>query len=134
MTPYAQKITPEHLARKAIVYLRQSSVKQVQNNKESQRLQYSLVDRARSLGWKQVEVIDTDLGSSAARRTGFESLIASVALGEVGIVFSRELSRLIRSDSAFCQLIEVCGVFDTRLADAEQIYDLTRWAISWSWA
>jgi hypothetical protein len=73
------KITPEHLARKAIVYLRQSSEKQVRQNKESQRLQYDVAERMRSLGWKAVEIIGMDLGSSAgiasARREGFERVL-----------------------------------------------------------
>ena len=128
-TPAHPKITVAHLARKAIVYLRQSSGKQVRQNQESQRLQYALVERARDLGWKQVEVVDSDLGASAsvgaAQRGGFEGIIASVALGEVGIIFSRELSRLSRTDRDWCQLMEVCAVFDTRLGDAEQIYDLS---------
>ncbi len=91
------KITPSHLARKAIVYLRQSSDAQVKKNLESQRLQYAMVERAHALGWKQVEVVDHDLGRSAslgaAARAGFDSVLASVALAEVGIIFSRELSR-----------------------------------------
>ena len=91
------KIKPEHLARKAIVYLRQSSEKQVRQNKESQRLQYDVAERMRNLGWKTVEIIGTDLGSSAgiasARREGFERVLSSVALGEVGIVGSWEVSR-----------------------------------------
>jgi DNA invertase Pin-like site-specific DNA recombinase len=124
----SSKITPQHLQRKAIVYLRQSSERQVQHNQESQRLQYALADRARQLGWRSVEVIDTDLGSSAgvgaARRKGFERLIASVALGEVGIILSREASRLSRTDKDWCQLLEVCGLFGTLLGDAEQVYDL----------
>src|SRR5712675_36051 len=94
----SHKIKPEHLARKAIVYLRQSSERQVIYNKESQILQYAMAERVRALGWKQVEVINSDLGSSAgiaaAQREGFERVLSSVALGEVGIVGSRELSRL----------------------------------------
>jgi len=86
------------------------------------------VDRAQALGWKQVEVLDGDLGQSAglgaARRAGFDRLIASVALGEVGVIFSRELSRLFRTDKDFCHLLEVCGLFDTLLADDERVYDL----------
>ncbi len=92
----SNKITDLHLSRKAIVYLRQSSDQQVRTNTESQRLQYALVDRARALGFERVEVIDTDLGSSASigarQREGFQSLIASIALGEVGLVLSREVS------------------------------------------
>ncbi len=122
------KITPSHLARKAIVYLRQSSDAQVKKNLESQRLQYALVERAQALGWKEVEVVDLDLGRSAslgaAARAGFDSVIASVALAEVGIIFSRELSRLFRTDKDFCHLMEVCGLFDCLLGDDERVYDL----------
>lgn len=122
-------VTPSHLQRMAVVYLRQSSIRQVRENQESQRLQYALADRARGLGWVQVEVIDCDLGFSAsawsARREGFDRLTAMVARGQVGIIFSRELSRLSRSDSEWCRLMEVCQVFNTLLADDEQVYDLT---------
>jgi DNA invertase Pin-like site-specific DNA recombinase len=123
------KLTPARLARKAIVYLRQSSERQVQQNLESQRLQYALVDRARALGWTQVEVIDRDLGWSAAMgaapREGFARLLASVALGEVGLVLSREVSRLSRTDKDWCHLLEVCQLFDTLIGDAEQVYDVS---------
>src|ERR1700720_1909887 len=122
------KIKPEHLARKAIVYLRQSSEKQVRQNKESQRLQYDVAERMRSLGWKAVEIIGTDLGSSAgiasARREGFERVLSSVALGEVGIVGSWEVSRLSRTDKDWCRLLEVCQIFGTLIADEQQVYDL----------
>jgi DNA invertase Pin-like site-specific DNA recombinase len=122
------KIKPEHLARKAIVYLRQSSEKQVRQNKESQRLQYDVAERMRSLGWQAVEIIDTDLGYSAgiasARREGFERVLSSVALGEVGIVGSWEVSRLSRTDKDWCRLLEVCQIFETLIADEQHIYDL----------
>jgi len=121
------KITPNHLARKAIIYLRQSTPKQVKQNQESQRLQYALADRAKNLGFTQIEVIDIDLGVSASiasHRIGFKQLLASVALGEVGIVMSRELSRLSRTDKDWCHLLEVCQIFNTLIGDAEQIYDL----------
>jgi DNA invertase Pin-like site-specific DNA recombinase len=122
-----QKITAAHLARRAVVYLRQSSEGQVRHNLESQRLQYALVDRARALGFRHVEVIDTDLGASAAvaakRRAGFERLLGAVALGEVGLILSRELSRLLRTDKDFCQLVELCQLFGTLLGDEETIYD-----------
>jgi len=125
---YSPKIKPEHLARKAIVYLRQSSDKQVRQNKESQRLQYDLADRMRALGWKEVEVVVCDLGSSAAiasaRREGFERVLSSVALGDVGIVASREASRLSRTDKDWCRLIEVCQIFGTLIGDEQQVYDL----------
>src|SRR5438105_12306288 len=122
------KVKPEHLARKAIVYLRQSSDKQVRQNLESQRLQYEMAERVRSLGWKQVEVIDSDLGFSAGmastRREGFERVLSWVALGEVGIVGSRDASRLSRTDKDWCRLLEVCQIFGTPIANEQQIYDL----------
>src|SRR6266566_1052258 len=125
---YTSKIKPEHLARKAIVYLRQSSEKQVRQNKESQRLQMDLAERMRALGWKEVEIVGSDLGSSAAiasaRREGFERVLSSVALGEVGIVGSREVSRLSRTDKDWCRLLEVCQIFGTLIADEQQVYDL----------
>src|SRR5450755_2082631 len=125
---YNPKIKPEHLARKAIVYLQQSSDKQVRQNKESQLLQYAMAERARALGWQEVEIINNDLGSSAglaaARREGFERILSSVALGEVGIVGSREVSRLSRTDKDWCRLLEVCQIFGTLIADEQQVYDL----------
>ena len=125
---YNPKIKPEHLARKAIVYLRQSSEKQVRQNKESQLLQYAVAERVRALGWKQVEIINSDLGSSAglasAQREGFERVLSLVALGEVGIVGSREVSRLSRTDKDWCRLLEVCQIFGTLIADEQQVYDL----------
>ena len=112
-----QKLLPHHLARRAVVYLRQSSPEQVKHNKESQLMQYALADRARALGFHQVEVIDADLGKSAGAgakvREGFERLLAQVALNEVGLVMSRELSRLSRTDKDFCRLLELCQLFDT---------------------
>lgn len=122
-----QKIKLEHLNRRAVVYIRQSSLRQVQENVESQRLQYALADRAKTLGWHEVEVIDTDLGVSAAvgsTRVGFEHLITSIALGEVGIVLSREVSRLSRNDKDWCHLVEVCVAYGTLIGDEDQIYDL----------
>jgi DNA invertase Pin-like site-specific DNA recombinase len=124
------KITDAHRARRAIVYLRQSSEGQVRNNLESQRLQYALEQRARALGFHDVEVIDTDLGSSAAvaakRREGFERLLGAVALSQVGLILSRELSRLLRTDKDFCQLVELCQVFGTLLGDEDTVYDASR--------
>ena len=121
------KIQSKHLARRGVVYLRQSTMKQVRENLESQRLQYALADRARELGWQEVEVLDADLGSSASNgstRVDFERLIAQVALGEVGLVLSREVSRLSRTDKDWCRLLEVCQAFDTLIGDDQQIYDL----------
>jgi DNA invertase Pin-like site-specific DNA recombinase len=125
---YSPKIKPEHLARKAIVYLRQSSDKQVRQNTESQLLQYAVAERVRALGWKQVEIINSDLGSSAGiasvQREGFERVLSLVALGEVGIVGSRDVSRLSRTNKDWCRLLEVCQIFGTLIADEQQIYDL----------
>jgi DNA invertase Pin-like site-specific DNA recombinase len=124
------KITPEHLRRRAVVYLRQSSEGQVKHHLESQHLQYALADRARGLGFRDVEVIDSDLGLSAAvatkRRAGFERLLGAVALGEVGLILSRELSRLVRTDRDFCQLVELCQLFATLVGDEHTIYDVSR--------
>jgi DNA invertase Pin-like site-specific DNA recombinase len=126
---YSPKITPEHLARKAIVYLRQSSEKQVRQNLESQRLQYELAERIRGLGWQEIEIVNSDLGCSAAMasasREGFERVLSSVALGEVGIVVSREVSRLSRTDKDWCRLVEVCQIFGTLIGDEQQVYDLS---------
>src|ERR1700751_293987 len=122
------KIKPEHLARKAIVYLRQSSEKQVRQNKESQLLQYPVTERVNALGWPQVELINSDLGSSpglaSAQREGLERVLSLMELGEVGIVGSREVSRLSRTDKDWCRLLEVCQIFGTLIADEQQVYDL----------
>src|SRR5438270_9174912 len=126
---YHPKVKSEHLCRKAVVYIRQSSDKQVRQNKESQRRHYDVAGRRPNLGWKYVEVIDDDLGCSAglaaARRGGFERVLSSVALGEVGIVGSWELSRLIRTDKDWCRLLEVCQIFGTLIADEQHVYDLS---------
>jgi excisionase family DNA binding protein len=126
---FSTKITDQHRVRKAIVYLRQSSPKQVVENLESQRLQYSMVDRAKALGFRHVETIDCDLGFSASvgsgPRIGFDSLISSVARGEVGMIVSREVSRLSRTDKDWCHLLEVCQIFDTLIGDEQQVYDLS---------
>ncbi len=122
------KITSSHLQRPALVYVRQSSERQVLHNKESQHLQYMLVDRAEALGFQRVEVIDCDLGYSAAAsstvRVGFERILAQVAVGKVGAVFCLEVSRLSRSDKDWCRLLELCQLFDTLIADHENVYDL----------
>src|SRR4051794_6629873 len=101
----SEKIKPHHIGRKAILYVRQSSTFQVQNNLESQKLQYAMRDRLCSLGWSDVEVIDEDLGRSAAgtvTRAGFERMVAEVCLGQVGAVAAREVSRFeIRSYSSW---------------------------------
>ena len=127
-TAISAKVTSQHLERKAVVYVRQSTDKQVQKNTESRRLQEGLVERAREMGFREVELVESDLGCSAgvgaARREGFDRLIASVAVGEVGIILSREVSRLVRTDKDWCRLMEVCQLFGTLIADEEQVYDL----------
>ncbi|MCC6850227.1 MAG: recombinase family protein [Deltaproteobacteria bacterium] len=124
------KITAAHRARRAVIYLRQSSAGRVRHNLESQRLQYALADRARALGFAHVDILDADLGISAAvaaqRRADFERLLGSVALGEIGLILSRELSRLLRTDKDFCQLVELCQLFGTLLGDEETLYDTSR--------
>jgi DNA invertase Pin-like site-specific DNA recombinase len=121
------KIRREHLCRKAIVYLRQSSMKQVLNNRESQRLQYAMENDAQKLGFGETEVVDCDLGTRASigsERRGFEYVVSEVAKGHVGAVVSREVSRLSRTDKDWCHLLEVCQIFDTLVLDESRVYDL----------
>ena len=122
------KVQARHRDRHAVVYVRQSTMRQVQHNQESTRLQYALTDRARQLGWarEQVVVIDDDLGRSAASaldRPGFQRLVAEVGLGHVGLVLGIEVSRLARSCRDWHQLLEMCALFDTLIADADGLYD-----------
>jgi len=124
------KVKPGHLDRQAVVYIRQSSPQQVTNHIESTARQYALVDRAIDLGWSHecVTVIDEDQGQSgksSATRLGFQKLLAEVSLDHVGIIFGIEMSRLARSCRDWHQLLELCGVFRTLLADADGIYDPT---------
>jgi DNA invertase Pin-like site-specific DNA recombinase len=124
----SELITPRHLARKAIIYIRQSSPQQVLSNQESLRLQYALRERAISLGWQpeDVVVIDTDLGQSATsaqHREGFKELLAQVTLGEVGIILSFDVTRLARNCSDFYPLLDLCGYKQCLIADRDGIYD-----------
>ena len=121
------KITPEYLVREAVVYVRQSTAIQVVQNLESQRRQYGLADRARQLGWADVEVIDDDLGRSGAgaRRPGFEKLLAAICEGRVGAVLSLEASRLARNGRDWHTLLEFCGLVGTLIVDEDGIYDPT---------
>src|SRR5215210_5243022 len=121
----ADKVRPHHLARKAIVYVRQSSAHQVLHNPESRALQYAMRDRLAALGWSEVEVVDDDLGRSAAggvARAGFERMVAEVCLGKVGAVAAREVSRFARNSRDWQQRIEMCRVVDTLLIDQETVY------------
>jgi DNA invertase Pin-like site-specific DNA recombinase len=119
------KIRSQHLARKAMLYVRQSSAYQVSHNLESQKLQYAMQEHLHQLGWQEVEVVDEDLGRSAAgtqTRTGFERMVAEVCLGRVGAVAAREVSRFARNSREWQQLVEVCRVVDTVLVDQETVY------------
>ena len=119
------KITADHLARRACVYIRQSTPDQVQHNLESQRRQYGLVDRARALGWGDIDVIDDDLGISGCgtRRPGFERLLRALCDGQIGAVFSIEASRLARNGRDWHTLLEFCSVVGALLIDAEAVYE-----------
>lgn len=124
----SSKILNQHLERLAIIYVRQSSTKQVEENIESTQLQYRLVDRAAALGWprQRIEVIDQDLGISGRSiegRSGFQRLLAEVSLEHVGMVLGIEMSRLARSCRDWHQLLELCAVFGTLLGDADGVYD-----------
>ncbi len=121
------KITASHLRRPAVVYVRQSSLAQLERNIESTALQYNLVARATELGWPKsvVRVIDDDLGvsgASTAGRSGFAGLAAQVGLGEVGIVLALEVSRLARNSSDWYRLLDLAGMTDTLIADSDGIY------------
>ena len=119
------RIAAEHVAREAIVYVRQSTVDQVINNGESRRRQYGLVERARQLGWGKVSVIDDDLGRSGSgvSRPGFEKLLAAICEGRVGVVISIEASRLARNGRDWHTLLEFCGLVGTLIADEDGVYD-----------
>jgi DNA invertase Pin-like site-specific DNA recombinase len=121
----SEKIHPQHLSRKAMLYVRQSSAFQVSHNLESSKLQYAMQTRLRDLGFAEIEVIDEDLGRSAAgtvARSGFERMVAEVSLGRVGAVAAREVSRFARNSREWQQLVEVCRIVDTVLIDQEMVY------------
>lgn len=122
----SEKVKSQHLGRKALLYVRQSSLYQVNHNQESQKLQYAMRERLRMLGWQEIEIVDEDLGCSAAgtvTRSGFERMVAQVCMGKVGAVAAREVSRFARNSREWQQLVEVCRVVDTLLVDHETIYD-----------
>src|ERR1700742_3496393 len=121
------KITASHLARHAVVYLRQSSAAQVEHNRESTERQYALASKARELGWpaERIVVIDEDLGLSGgatATRSGFARLTAEVALARVGLVLGLEVSRLARNDAEWYRLIDLAGLTDTLIGDGDGLY------------
>ena len=125
--PLSDKITGRHRDRTAVVYLRQSTPQQVGRHQESTRLQYGLVDRALQLGWarEHILVIDEDLGRSggSADRPGFQRLVAEVSLGRVGLVLGIEMSRLARSCRDWHQLLEICALAGTLIADTDGVCD-----------
>ena len=122
-----RRVTADHLGRKALLYVRQSTVRQVFENTESTARQYALRDRAVALGWPgdKVEVIDSDLGRSGAEtdREGFQKLVTEVSLGRVGIVLGLEVSRLARNSVDWHRLLEFCGVTDTLILDEDGVYN-----------
>jgi DNA invertase Pin-like site-specific DNA recombinase len=119
------KITADHLARGAFVYIRQSTADQLVHNQESRRRQYGLADRAKQLGWATVEVVDDDLGRSGGgiTRPGFERLLTAICEERVGAVFAIEASRLARNGRDWHTLIEFCGLVGTVIVDEDGIYD-----------
>jgi len=124
----SELVKPAHLARKAVVYIRQSTPHQVVSNQESLRLQYALRQRARELGWHEadIDVIDTDLGmsgASAAQRGGFKELVGRVSLSEVGLILSIDVTRLARNCSDWYPLLDICGLRECLIADRDGVYD-----------
>jgi len=122
------KVTSDHLNRLAYLYVRQSSLHQVHENRESTARQYDLKRRAQALGWRsdQIVVIDEDLGlsgSTASERNGFQRLVAEVGLGRVGLVMGLEVSRLARNSTDWHRLLEICALTDTLILDEDGIYD-----------
>lgn len=122
------KITESHLTRRAIVYVRQSTLRQVHQHQESGRLQYALKDRAVAWGWPaaRVDIIDEDQGrsgASAEQRSGFQRLVAAVGLTHVGLVLGIEMSRLARCNSDWYRLLDMCALSHTLIADNDGLYD-----------
>lgn len=126
--PTSELITPSHLSRKALIYIRQSSPHQALNNQESLRMQYALHQRAIELGWPEIaiEIIDRDLGTTAAsadHRAGFKEVLTQVTLGHVGILLSFDVTRLSRNCSDWYPLLDVCGYRDCLIADRDGVYN-----------
>jgi DNA invertase Pin-like site-specific DNA recombinase len=124
----SQKVTASHLQRKAYLYVRQSTLRQVYEHAESTKRQYALQQRAVALGWtaEQIVIIDNDLGQSGASavdRAGFQRLVADVSLGQAGIVLGLEVSRLARNSADWHRLLELCALTDTLILDEDGIYD-----------
>ena len=121
------KVTEQHRRRRAVVYVRQSTLHQVERNVESSARQYALRERAVELGWpaESVSVVDEDTGrsgSSTEGRIGFKELVAEVGLGHVGLVLALEVSRFARSSADWHQLLDLCALTGTLIADADGVY------------
>jgi len=121
-------VTPNHVAKKAIIYVRQSTQHQVTSNLESLSLQYNLKQKAIELGWptQDIDVIDSDLGLSGAtadHRDGFKEIITQVTLGKVGIILSYDVTRLARNCSDWYPLLDICGYKGCLIADHDGVYD-----------
>ena len=124
----SELIRAEHLRRKAIIYIRQSTPNQVLTHQESLKLQYALKERASELGWlgEDIEVIDMDLGISgkaSSNREGFKEMLTKVTLGEVGIIISYEVTRLCRNCTDWYPLLDICGFKGCLIADSDGVYD-----------
>ena len=122
-----EKISSSHLARRATVYLRQSTMKQVLEHRESTLRQYGLRERALALGWgsEQIDVVDDDLAQSATTteaRDGFQRLAQDVAHGRIGAIFSLEVARMARSSADWHQMLELCGLADVVIVDEQTVY------------
>jgi DNA invertase Pin-like site-specific DNA recombinase len=123
-----QKVTPRHLKRAALLYVRQSTMRQVFENTESTKRQYALRDRAVALGWPRddIVVVDGDLGhtaTAAGDREGFERVVTEVGMGRVGMVLGLEVSRLARNSSDWHRLLEICALTETLILDEDGVYD-----------
>jgi DNA invertase Pin-like site-specific DNA recombinase len=124
----SELVKPAHLARRAVVYIRQSTPHQVVSNQESLRLQYALQQRAKELGWREsdIDVIDADLGlsgASAAGRSGFKELVGRVGLNEIGLILSIDVTRLARNCTDWYPLLDICGLHGCLIADRDGVYD-----------
>ena len=123
------KIADQHLSKQACIYIRQSTPAQVRFNQESTDRQYNLVNKALSLGWDQgrIRILDRDLGQSGAAanangRIDFKTLVSDVAMGQIGAIFSLEVSRLARSNQDWHRLLELCAITDTLVIDEDGVY------------
>jgi DNA invertase Pin-like site-specific DNA recombinase len=124
----SELVKPTHLARRAVVYIRQSTPHQVVSNQESLRLQYALQQRAKELGWREadIDVIDADLGlsgASAAQRSGFKEVVGRVGLNEIGLILSIDVTRLARNCTDWYPLLDICGLQGCLIADRDGVYD-----------